>query len=271
MPGAGARRRRRCAGVCRGRAWCRSCRGPKRANLRSIRLSCRRRTARRMGLMPETARDLCSRARADIDHHPRRELAPPDPDRRRPAARARAPPAARLPDQGRPALRVARGRHGRGRSGARRARPPPGRPAGGDRRRRERHGRDGRAARGGVAPDRSAVAGGVRPRGGRRRAGRVGGGGLLRLGRPVDDRGRAGRAGRAGVAHLPDRELLRLPGRDRRRRAGPAGRPPGRGLRGRARVPARRRRGASWSRTASRCTSRAATTWRRAWWSRRRG
>jgi len=41
--------------------------------------------------------------------------------------------------------------------------------------------------------------------------------------------------GRAGVAHVADREFLRLPRRDRGRRAVPACRPPGGGLRRRAR------------------------------------
>ena len=48
--------------------------------------------------------------------------------------------------------------------------------------------------------------------------------------------------GRPGVAHVADRELLRLPRGHRRRRARPARRPPGRGLRRGAGAPARRHR-----------------------------
>ena len=51
----------------------------------------------------------------------------------------------------------------------------------------------------------------------------------------------ARRPGRPGVLHRQDRELLRLPRRDRRRRARPPRRPPGRGIRGRADVPERDR------------------------------
>ena len=74
----------------------------------------------------------------------------------------------------------------------------------------------------------------------RRRPRRPGGRRLCRLGRPFDARVRPRRARRPGVERDDDRELLRLPGRDRRRRAGAARRQAGGTLRRRADAPARR-------------------------------